>query len=341
MLKHSEIENCQRFQFNYEVESEERVDEEAISLRDLPISIIDEDNQPTSEKSEATEAEEDFDFRSLGGWINDQDSKMCAADDVFFRGQILPFRYSFSSDTGLISSGSDSRNPSWSISRSGSATSSRSSSTGSHYSVTSSSSSSSSKAAQKPKIRSHFHSYPSPKPQIQASAAHPVASSSPSKKYYSFPWELVRFGLLRTPEIELQDLKVRRASYSNDSTVTPSSKTSSRTNDLNRSSNIWENFKTHRNTIVTSNSNLNVQREKKYGKKGGIFNGCKCSVWVAEPVPTRVIVVNRADCGSNSATTGTDSEKPQRQPQGKQAVSRHRSFEWPNDISNGDVVNPF
>ncbi|GMH06377.1 hypothetical protein Nepgr_008217 [Nepenthes gracilis] len=357
MDKIAEIGNCERSKSISDGESEEQGEEESLSLRDLPVSAIHEDKQSTLIKSDEVVAEEDFDFGSLAGSIDAEGSKMCAADEVFYRGQILPLRHSISSDTGLARSRSDSRSISRSESmehgsacgfRSASTTSSRSSSTKSHYSVTSSTSSSSSNAAQKPKFRNHFHSYPSPKPHIRAAGAQSLPNSTPRRKSYSSIWEFVRLGLVRTPEIELHDLKARHASLSNNSVIGRSSSNSNG----NCRAKSTENLKTHGNIFARTKTDLNLLKERRHGKNGSILNGCKLSVWVAEPIPRRVVVLNDAECSSSSRAEGAargnvDTERIKKQQQhrpqqgqGKQTASRHRTFEWLKDLSHSGVLNP-
>ncbi|WJX95084.1 hypothetical protein P8452_76443 [Trifolium repens] len=72
--------------------------EEALSLCDLPLSP----NQPTKEQEqEHSHINEEFNFHSWVGFFSTE-PKMCVADEVFFQGQILPSRFSFSSEAGLL-----------------------------------------------------------------------------------------------------------------------------------------------------------------------------------------------------------------------------------------------
>ncbi|GMH24056.1 hypothetical protein Nepgr_025899 [Nepenthes gracilis] len=287
MARTSEIENY--WQSNSEDELGEQGEEEALSLCDLPVSAMDEENQTKSEKSENIQVEDDFDFGALAGSITAIDCELRSADEIFFSGQIVPLHRSISSDAGYLC---DSQNGSRSISRSesmsgfriSSTPTSRSSSTKSNYSISSSSSWSSSHAAHIPKVRNNFHTQPSPKPQIHASGALSVPNCSSNRKSHSSLWDFVRLGLVRTPEIELRNPKARRAKYSSDRSIT------SRSTDI-----------TSKNPKICD---LNVQKERKQklnGNYGGIFDGCKCSVWVAEPIPaTRLSALNSNDC--NGAT---------------------------------------
>ncbi|GAB4846925.1 hypothetical protein Ancab_025935 [Ancistrocladus abbreviatus] len=343
-------------------------EEEALSLSDLPlITTIHEDHhhQPKSEpikSPEEKEEEEDFDFGSLIGPIEAFDSEMCAADEVFFGGQILPFRHSISSDTGFRNHSSNSLSRSESMDRgsasrlrSASLTSSRSSSTKSHYSsssstCTSSSSSSNTNSARKPKILNHFHSHPSPKPQIWASSTRSGPNSAPSRKSSSSLWEFLRLGLVRAPEIELTDLKARtrRFSYTKSGPIISRSSSNSSNNGNLRGKCTADNF------VNSNDDDLNAKKEQKsnegskrrfYEKNGGIFNGCRCSVLAVEPIPTtRVIVANG---GKGAVINEDDKERSeekqqqrQRQRQRGQAASRSRTFEWLKDLSHTGVLNP-
>ncbi|CAJ1929395.1 unnamed protein product [Sphenostylis stenocarpa] len=67
---------------------------EALSLCDLPVNLINDEAQPKPKPdSQITETQEDFDFRLWGAPFSSE-SEMCAADEVFFQGQILPLRLS-------------------------------------------------------------------------------------------------------------------------------------------------------------------------------------------------------------------------------------------------------
>ncbi|RWW64970.1 hypothetical protein BHE74_00027750 [Ensete ventricosum] len=79
-----------------EVEEEE----ESLSLSDLP-EVIDE---AMDEECKTGEATDDFEFQIsvAGGLLSSSvETDMCAADEVFFQGQILPLQPSISPGSGL------------------------------------------------------------------------------------------------------------------------------------------------------------------------------------------------------------------------------------------------
>ncbi|XVE82885.1 hypothetical protein DITRI_Ditri16bG0041600 [Diplodiscus trichospermus] len=220
----------------WEAEEEEEEEEEALSLCDLPVNLIKEENQVEPRNGEDGESqeiktEEDFNFGSRCGSLSTE-PEMCAADEVFFKGQILPLRLSVSSDSGLQTGcRPDSQNTRRSLSRSesmdhgslsrftsvSSSSRSRSSSTGSsnnsirvtarNFNSMANSSSKFNTKSKPIKIRNNFNTHPSPKPQIQLSKTRPLNVSSRTQK--SSMWDFFRLGLVRAPELELQDLKIR------------------------------------------------------------------------------------------------------------------------------------
>ncbi|KAK2356968.1 hypothetical protein QL285_094282 [Trifolium repens] len=180
--------------------------EEALSLCDLPLSP----NQPTKEQEqEHSHINEEFNFHSWVGFFSTE-PKMCVADEVFFQGQILPSRFSFSSEAGLLTTRSQHQHDhnddgkkfnqcKFNEFRSNSSTSQNSTTSSSTSSTTTPIVSISSKS----KVRNQFHTHPSPKPQLKSSC--PRKSITHSRK--SSVWEIFRLGVVPTPEIELQDLK--------------------------------------------------------------------------------------------------------------------------------------
>ncbi|GMI83741.1 hypothetical protein like AT5G67350 [Hibiscus trionum] len=152
---------------------DEEEEEEALLLCNLSVNLIKEENQLVQEEdggaAKTSKTEEDFNFGSWGGSPLIK-PEMCAADEVFFKGQILPLHHSVSSDGGIMGFRQDSHNTSMCLSRSESmdhGSLSRFTSVGS-----SSTSTSSSNANLKPKaikIRNNFNTHPSPKPQIRLS----------------------------------------------------------------------------------------------------------------------------------------------------------------------------
>ncbi|XWS41810.1 hypothetical protein CRYUN_Cryun17cG0114900 [Craigia yunnanensis] len=357
-----------------EEEKWEAEEEEALSLCDLPVNLIKEENQvqPRNEEtgeSQAIKTEEDFNFVSCGGSLSTE-PEMCAADEVFFKGQILPLRLSVSSDSGLTGCPQDSQKTSHYLSRSESmdhgslsrftsvSSNSRSSSTrSSHYSTSSSNSiivtarNFNSITNSKPiKIRNNFSTHPSPKPQIRLSKTWPVNVSNRNQK--SSMWDFFQFGLVRAPELELQDLKVRsnnnnanRNSVSRNSSCNSSNSSSSTKNSTSK---------------IVNNSGTEVTKNQQDLNKGflekriGLFGGCKCSVNAVETVPLNNIVVIKSNKISEKEKAMLHAameekkkllqelkikKKMKEKQEGKQALSRHRTYEWLKELSHASYVD--
>ncbi|XP_052195201.1 uncharacterized protein LOC127803181 [Diospyros lotus] len=311
-------------------ENEVDDEEEALSLCDLPIKGEDQSRN----EAQSSKTGDDFDFGSWSASVLTE-PEMCAADEVFFQGQILPFRHSISSESGLAVLRMDSRSPSRSVSRSESmdhcysggfaSVSSRSSSIRSHHSSSSGSSTTTAIATKKQRVRNQFqYSHPSPTPQIRVSASRYGNVSLRSRK--SNLWSYFQVGLVRTPgNIQLQDIKLPRGNN-------------------NRSSNN-KNFGS-RNSSSSSNGFSGPKKEKQnlFDRNGPIFGGCKCSVNAVDTVPSSVIIVksNSAHNNGNEARSGEEEEeeeerKKTKQQKVKQAVSRHRTFEWLKELSLAGV----
>lgn len=307
-------------------------DDEALSLCDLPENRSPENEEHSKKEAEGIKIEEDFYFRSWSGR-----TEMCVADEVFFKGQILPLRHSISSDSGLIGFRIDSH----CVSRSESmdhggvsrltSLSSRSSSSGSG--ISSSSWSSIATTAKIPKskqsrIRNNFHAHPSPKPQIKLSKSRPSVGSRSQRS--SSAWDFFRLGLIRAPDLELQDFKARN-SLSKPPNFTPVSRNSSSSSSSSS------------NKI---NNNQNPRR--------GFFGGCKCSVDVAETAPPNKILAPKSSKNERSAVIhgfGVEEKllseevktkakmKGDEKKKGKQALSRYRTFEWLKQLSHAGYGN--
>ncbi|KAK8606882.1 hypothetical protein V6N13_052635 [Hibiscus sabdariffa] len=342
--------NCNEQQ-RWEAEEEDE-DEEALSFCDLPVSFIKEENQiqPRSEEageSQAIKTQEDFNFGSWGNFLSTE-PEMCAADEVFFKGRILPFRFSVSSYSGPTGCHSqDNQKKSRCLSRSESTdhsslsrfpsvtSSSRSSSTGSsHYSTNSSSNSSKvtarnfnsiTNSKSKPnESRNNLDAHPSPKPQIKLSKTRPVNISS--RNQTSTMWDFFRLGLVRAPQLELDYVKIRNNNNSsNRSSVSRNSSCSS---------------------SKTNSSNINQLDSIKGFLRKGLFGGCKCSVNVVETVPLKKIVVmmkkkSEKEKGMSHAAMEEKrkllqevkiKKKMKEKREGKQALSRHRTYEWLKEL---------
>ncbi|XVE87034.1 hypothetical protein DITRI_Ditri18aG0083400 [Diplodiscus trichospermus] len=344
-------------------------EEEALSLCDLPVNV--QPRNAEAGKSESIKTEDDFNFGSWVGSLSTE-PEMCSADQVFFKGQILPLRLSVSSDSGLTRCRQDNQNTSRCLSRSDSmdqgsltrftsiSSSSRSSSTrSSHYSTSSSNSitvtardfNSITNSKSKPiKTRNNFNTHPSPKPQIRLSKTRPVNVTTRHQK--SSMWDFFRLGLVRAPELELQDLKVR----SNNNSV---NRNSVSRNSSSNSSNSSSSTKNSRQKIV-NNSGTEVAKNQQDLNKGflenkiGLFSGCKCSVNAVETVPLNNIVPFKSKKNSEKEKAMSHAameekekllqelkikKKMKEKQEGKQALSRHRTFEWLKELSHASYVD--
>lgn len=200
---------------SFEREEEEEEEEETLSLSDFPVCSGKDDRACKSGDNAADEFE--FQISAAGGLLTSAaEIEMCAADEVFFQGQILPLRPSVSSDSGFLSHGASRRSESLdqyyssailglgfqSTSRSSSSSSRSSSSNGSGMSRSHSSNSHCSNSS------SNFYARPSPTPRIRThkkiNAGRRSASSAPPG------WGIFRLGVAKAPEIELHDIMSRR-----------------------------------------------------------------------------------------------------------------------------------
>ena len=145
-----------------EGKEEEEEEIEALSLCDLPVNLIGHEDQskakPDSQINETQE--EDFDFRLWSGPFSTE-PEMCAADEVFFQGQILPLHLSLKRCESLDHvSVREFRSNS---SRSSSSIRSQNSSSSSCSTATTT------PRISKPRLQNqnHFHAHPSPQPQLK------------------------------------------------------------------------------------------------------------------------------------------------------------------------------
>ncbi|XP_020212834.2 probable membrane-associated kinase regulator 1 [Cajanus cajan] len=297
-----------------EEEEEDQEEEEALSLCDLPI-----DQPPNQQHSHANEAtQEDFDFRSWGAPF-----EMCVADEVFFKGQILPLRLSFSSEAGLLATpttgshkkhyGKQSSSESLDFT---SNSSSRSSSLRSQNS--SSSTSSTTTTTTSPRARNQFHTHPSPKPQLRAPT--PSSLGNQGRKSTS-AWGIFRLGVVPAPEIGLQDLKIRN----NRSCV---SRNSSSGSSNNSGKSVNRNKGSHNKVL-----------KQLVGKGGGLLSGCDCSL---ETVQSNTVMMIKGGAAAKSvnkteSTTHAAKEKvvesKKKHKEGKKVTSRRsRTFEWLKEL---------
>lgn len=346
--------------------------EEDVSLSDLPHDLIKPDqNEATSTKPDSAklnEAEEEFDFASsMRGSSFLADTQMCAADDLFFKGQILPLRLSISSDSGLTKpnptrrlAGSesmdghsisgfksicDSRSSNCSSTRI-SPNSSRSNSNSSSSTVTATTSTSI--ANSKPRVRNQFYTQPSPKPQIQISngARLEKVGSRRSQKSSSI-WDFFRFGLVRTPDQVLRSNSARvssnRISVSRNSSVNSNNSTNLTTANTSTVANSTISDGERNNAVTnTTTATLNSSENLKQ-KRQGFFSDCKCSF---EAVASNAVVPkSNVVKESEAATHEMKADKVaayelkmkkkkkkkksgSKQKQQKQVMSHHRTYEW-------------
>ncbi|XP_042494268.1 uncharacterized protein LOC122073709 [Macadamia integrifolia] len=268
-------------------EQEEKEEEEALSLCDLPVMKITKDEIESSDQTRLLESQEEeeneFEF---GSWRADSlEPNMCAAEDVFFQGQLLPLRLSLSSDSGILR---DSKCVwrSESMDRNG-------------YTYT---------HRRKELEWNHFHAHPSPRPQIWQTANRPGNGGVRSRK--STVWGFFRLGLLRTPEIELQDLKLK----------------------------LWNRNKSCGSSSGSSSKNSKGEGETKLKttlnrlKVSDGFSGCKCSVSAVETIRSRIPIIKKVRW-SGSGREEKEPNEEQKMKQEKQAMAHRRTFDWLKQLS--------
>ncbi|XP_057542257.1 uncharacterized protein LOC130820767 [Amaranthus tricolor] len=354
-------------------DEQERELEEALSLSDLPITTGNQEVEAKNRQSENQNAEDnfdsdsdfdfDFDFGSLIGSMSTLNGEMCTADEVFSGGQILPYRNSVSSMSGLRSvSRSDSMDRRGFTSRS---SNSRSSSVRSHYSAASSSGSSSCSdntgisvktvpVLSKTRIQNQFHSFPSPKPQIVDSGVRFTSHGSAIGKK-SKMWEVLKLGLVRTPEIEL----IPRNNSSGSNTGCNGNNNNNNNNGARKS---IDGSRINDFVLEMQKRKKKLVAENKIGDNGGFFRSCKCSVMAIDPFPIRPNYDMKSGYYGNRQKNspgkyGLNEDKnvakkkveqlQQEQGrnsqirQGKQVISHHhnRTFEWLKNLSNSTLLN--
>ncbi|XP_019088082.1 PREDICTED: uncharacterized protein LOC104727293 isoform X2 [Camelina sativa] len=206
-------------------EQEDEDEEEALSLCDLPVNSLPNENNSELRRSIAKEDDEEFEFGIGSSFRAGSDScepapEMSTADELFFKGRILPLRHSVSLDAGLLLP-----EPTRLITRSESVEYRR---TGINRSDR--------------KIKNNNfidYSQPSPQPQIRRSSSMTARVNSIRNPKSSTIWDFLRLGLVRTPEIELRtNGKVsvsRNSSCSSTSTNSNSKKTGETTTTRSRS----------------------------------------------------------------------------------------------------------
>ncbi|PON66709.1 hypothetical protein PanWU01x14_107460 [Parasponia andersonii] len=367
--------------------------EEEVSLCDLPLLSLmqhqeNDNNKPPNAANEEYDAKNDetteefaFGTSACSGSLSTV-SEMCAADEVFFRGQILPLRLSVSSDAGPTRLNDphrkfESRSESMdhgglrSISSRSSSCSNRSTQ---HSPSSAAATISITRVTSEPKLRNinQFHAHPSPKPQIRTSSARLErlgSTSSASRKHKSSIWDFFRLGLVRTPDIELQEVNkvnfIRTNSRAN-SNSNNISKGSSSSPSVSRNSSVTnsDNSKNVTNSSSTNGENANgvVSNVAEKQKRRKFLSRCKCS---ADTVAPNVIMVKSTTPNSTSGakhgmsmtkekvvlvhqdpkTTSLSKKNKQNQNQDqkrqhrqKQATSHHRTYEWLKELSHASLA---
>ncbi|CAN1191237.1 hypothetical protein LINPERHAP2_LOCUS40937 [Linum perenne] len=287
-------------------------EEESLSLSDLPVDLLPEESIHEEENRNLPNSE-DFDFgRVLSGrgsiGSKSANSEMCAADDIFFKGQILPFRSESmdrSSSLGFASF------------------SSRSSSSNSHYSSSSASCSATSKnsaasagggsGGRRTRVLNRFNTYPSPKPQVIKT--HHVAP--PPARSKSSIWGNLRLGLVRAPGIEFQpDLKSRSSI---------NAKTEKQSNGKIPAA--AESKRNSSSATTTTTGRL-------------LLSGCDCGIGGAiQPAAITKEKQLIKDSGEAAASEEKGKQREKKEGKGKEETSRHRTVEWIiKELSHGSFV---
>nr|GMD56784.1 probable membrane-associated kinase regulator 1 [Ipomoea batatas] len=291
---------------------EEEEEEEALSLCDLPNK--EENNQSKKESPGAcggeSQEDDDFDFFWRGGSSSFKESEMCAADEVFFQGQILPLRHSISSDAASFkNNGGRCHSFRYTSSRCSSVRSLRSSSSGS----------SSTSTATTTTIHSKYYNKNSKKqqpniirnqstPQVRFSQVVSNNNNCSSRKSITL-WSLFRAGLVSTPEIDFQDLKIRQHKPFG-------SRNSSNNNNTDAKVSVKRNLK------------------QRFSDKNMILFGgaCSCSVNDVRTVPPRTATTVGRNSSAREAHEDKNSETTK--VMRKQSMSRRlRTFEWLKQLS--------
>ncbi|KAF7851077.1 hypothetical protein BT93_L4640 [Corymbia citriodora subsp. variegata] len=281
--------------------------------------------------------DQEFDFGSRAAGSVSSEWRMCAADELFFQGQILPLRLSVSSDSFRVDARrSVSRSDSMEIgsisTRASSMGSSRSNSIGSsHYSSSSSSRSSSMTNSSRASFNrvNPFHAHPSPKPQIGPSPGKFRTRSQKSSPPSSM-WEFLRLGLIRTPDIGLAELKLRKSVVNGgaDSQCLISRNSSSSSSDSSIN-----------NGGLRGGADIKIKIKSSKNRErflnGSFLGGCRCSV---DAVSSAVFAVKSG--GQARASNAEDDAEVvgkirlMATTEAKRKVSRHRTFEWIKELSH-------
>ncbi|XP_057768885.1 uncharacterized protein LOC130988915 [Salvia miltiorrhiza] len=276
---------------------EDEEEDETLSLSDLPlINQWRKENKNDDDNALLPPQDQEFDFCSVS-----RESEMCAADEVFFKGQILPLRHSVSSEKGLLQN-YDSRRRSCSIYRSDSMDhyySSRSSSMSSTGTATSSSS-----ARYKPKLppRIQFHSHPSPSPRLHFPSNRATAANQRNSAKKSSIWNVLRLGLVTAPpEIAFHDLKARNG-----------------------------NSGSRRST----SSNSSGEKKKKTTRPRILGGGCRSAADAVDTIAApRVVIIKRSASDGHVRDHRSAANGVEKLAAAKKHLSHHRTFEWLKQLS--------
>ncbi|GJY54540.1 hypothetical protein Tco_0446204 [Tanacetum coccineum] len=282
--------------FQQTEQEQEEEEEETLSLCDLPTN--DQETETTTSKQHDNNDPEDFEFGSCHKNTTFSTENMCNADEVFFQGQILPLRHSISSAT------SDTTSLTRKINRSTSMIDPRTIRLNGYNKY-------------KPRVRNQFHSHPSPSPQIRTQSFRALSHSNPKNASL---WSFLQVGLVKPQEIGLSDLKNRSKRFGSHNSN--SSSNSSGTDQINQMQN--------QNKVEKSRKNMK--------KKQRLFfvGGCKCSVdsverTIKETVPKKKTTKDESLLHLKNVKVSKESKMIG--DNGKQAVSRHRTFEWLKQLS--------
>ncbi|WVZ11943.1 hypothetical protein V8G54_016473 [Vigna mungo] len=309
-----------------EEDDDEEEEIEALSLCDLPVNLINDETRPKPEPdSQIIETREDFDFRLWGAPFSSE-SEMCAADEVFFQGQILPLRLSLKrcqSRSESLGHGSL---------REFRSNSSRSSSIRSQNSTSSSSSTSTTTpgiSKPRPQNENNFHAHPSPQPQLKVTIPRQTSFGNQGRK--SSAWDFFRLGVVPAPEIALQDLKVRSTNGINKNQIARNNSNRSSNSNLNANGAVKRSYSAKGNHVL----------KQFVGIGGGFWSGCKCSVETVQSNITMIKGSSTKSANKTESVTHAMKEKAverkkqkQRQKQGKRTMSRRRTFEWIKELSH-------
>ncbi|RDX83209.1 hypothetical protein CR513_35903, partial [Mucuna pruriens] len=309
-----------------EEEYEEEEEIEALSLCDLPINLIDDENVDQSKAkpdSQIIETQEDFDFRLWSAPFS-AESEMCVADEVFFQGQILPLRFQLDGKQFKRCESLDHNSL-----REFRSNSSRSNSIRSQNSSSSScSTATTTPRISKPRVQNHFHTHPSPQPQLKVTFPRQTSFGNHCRK--SSTWEFFRLGVVPAPEIALQDLKVRSTNNVNKNHIGRSNSNNSNNSNVSANSTVKKSSSGKRNNVF----------KQFVGMGGDFWSGCKCSV---ETVQSNMVIIKGDTKSANKTESTTHAVKEKvlerkrqkhRQKQGKRTMSPRRTFEWIKGLSH-------